>query len=281
MTTLTISAPPTGAFDRLRWGLRDTFAIAGRSYRQLIARPAELVGFVLGPILFTVLFGYVFGSAISLPGGGDYRQFLMPGIFVQIMALTATNAATKVADDMQKGIIDRFKSLPIARPAVLMGRTVADLSGHLMGLACMSLCGVLIAGWRPQRGLADTAAAYGLLLLLGFAMIWIGTLVGLLVKTPNAADTATFSWIFPMTFLANTFVPTQGLPGWLRVIADWNPLSASVAAARQLFGSPAAGLVPHAWPLMHPVLASVLWSLLITVVFLPLAVRRYRSAAPA
>lgn len=236
---------------------------------------------MIGPILFTVLFGFVFGSAIALPGGGNYRQFLMPGIFVQIMALTATNAATKVSDDMQKGIIDRFKSLPIARPAVLLGRTIADLSGHLAGLLCMSLCGVFIAGWRPQRGLADTAGAYGLPVLLGFAIIWIGTLVGLLVKSPNAADTATFSWIFPMTFLANTFVPTQGLPAWLRVIADGNPLSPTVAATRQLFGSPAAGLAPQAWPLMHPVLASALWSLLITAVFLPLAVRRYRRVAPA
>ena len=277
MTTLTL-APPSGLTGRLRWGLRDSFTIAGRSYRQLWAQPGELLGFLLFPVLFTVLFGYVFGSAIQLPGGGDYRQFLMPGIYTQIMAMTATLAAQKVAEDMHRGIIDRFRSLPIARSAVLLGRTISDFSGHMLSLACMSACGVLIAGWRPLNGFGSAVLAYGLLILLGFAMMWLGTLIGLSVKSPSTADAATFGWIFPMTFLANTFVPTQGMPSWLRVIADWNPVSATVAATRHLFGGPAVGATGSSWPLQHPVIASIGWSVLILAVFMPLAVRRYRTA---
>jgi ABC transporter DrrB family efflux protein len=280
MTTITSSllAPPRGWAARIRWGVRDTLTIAGRSYRQLLAQPGQLLGFLLFPVLFTVLFGYVFGSAISLPGGGDYRQFLMPGIYTQTMAMPAAVAAQKIAEDMQLGIIDRFRSLPIARSSVLLGRTLSDFSGHMLGLACMSLCGVFIAGWRPQNGVGSTIAAYGLLLLLGFAMMGLGTLIGLSVGSPSTADAATFGWIFPLTFLANTFVPTQGMPAWLRTIADWNPLSATVSALRRLFGSPGLPTSHHAWPLDHPVAASLIWSVAIAAVFFPLAVRRYRTA---
>jgi ABC transporter DrrB family efflux protein len=278
MTTSSVLAPPQGLAARVRWGLRDSLTIAGRAYRQLLAQPGELLGFLLFPVLFTVLFGYVFGSAITLPGGGNYRQFLMPGICTQTMAMTATVAAQKIAEDMQRGLIDRFRSLPIARSSVLLGRTLSDFSGHTLSLGCMSACGVLIAGWHPVNGAWSALGAYGLLMLFGFAMMWLGTLIGLSVRSPSTADAATFGWIFPMTFLANTFVPTQGMPAWLRVIADWNPVSATVAAARQLFGSPVLA-TPHAWPLQHPVVASLGWSVLIMVVFIPLAVRRYRAAA--
>jgi ABC transporter DrrB family efflux protein len=208
----------------------------------------------------------------------SYRQFLMPGIYTQIMTMTATVAAQKIAHDMQRGIIDRFRSLPIARSSVLLGRTLSDFSGHTLGLACMSACGVLIAGWRPNNAIGPAVGAYALLLLFGFSMMWLGTLIGLSVRSPSTADAATFGWIFPMTFLANTFVPTQGMPGWLRVIADWSPVSPTVAASRQLLGSPAL-TAQHAWPLQHPVVASLGWSLLILAVFVPLAIRRYRTAS--
>jgi ABC-2 type transport system permease protein len=275
----TITAPALSTLHRLRWTIMEAGTIAGRSYRQLLAQPGQLIGFIVFPVIFTVLFGYVFGSAISLPGGGDYRQFLMPGIFVQIMALTATNAATKMAEDTAKGIVDRFKSLPIARSSVLLGRTLAEFSGHMVGLATMVACGILIAGWSPQRGIGDTVLAFLLLMLLGNAMMWVGTFLGLCVSSGATADAATFSWVFPMTFLANTFVPTGNMPAWLRAVADWNPLSATVTAVRQLFGSPAVtGTAHHAWPLEHPEVASLGWSLLIFAIFLPLAVRRYRNA---
>ncbi|MFI6786990.1 ABC transporter permease [Nonomuraea sp. NPDC050383] len=262
-------------YETLRWSLLDSLTIAGRTYSRLKAQPGEIVAFLVFPVIMTVLFGYVFGSAIVLPGGGDYRSFLMPGIFMQVMAMTATSAATTVGEDMARGIIDRFRAQPIARSAVLVGRSVADLSMHLLSLGAMVLAGVLIAGWRAHGSLGDTVAAFGLLALFGFAMIWVGTYIGLWIKSGAQADAATFGWLFPMTFLANTFVPTEGLPVWLKPVADWNPMSAVVAATRGLFGNPTS--VSPAWPLQHPVTASLVWSVGILVVFLPLAVHRYRT----
>ncbi|YCK36108.1 ABC transporter permease [Actinomadura sp. ATCC 39365] len=261
----------------LRWTVIDSLTIAGRTYSRWKAQPGEIAGFLVFPIIMTVLFGYVFGSAITLPGGGDYRSFLMPGIFMQVMAMTATAAATAVAGDMERGIIDRFRAQPIARSAVLIGRSVADLSMHLMSLAAMVAAAVLLAGWRTHGSPGETAAAFGLLALFGLAMIWVGTYIGLYVRSGAQADAATFGWLFPMTFLANTFVPTEGLPAWLRPVADWNPMSATVAAARRLFGNPtSAGSV---WPLHHPVAASLLWSVALIAVFAPLATHRYRTSS--
>ncbi|MEV4394090.1 ABC transporter permease [Nonomuraea sp. NPDC049607] len=261
----------------LRWTVSDSLTIAGRTYSRWRAQPGEIAGFLVFPILMTVLFGYVFGSAITLPGGGDYRDFLMPGIFMQVMAMTATAAATAVGEDMERGIIDRFRAQPIARSAVLIGRSVADLSMHLMSLAAMVAAAVFLAGWRPHGSPGRTAAAFGLLALFGLAMIWVGTYIGLYVRSGAQADAATFGWLFPMTFLANTFVPTEGLPAWLRPVADWNPMSATVAAARLLFGNPtSAGSV---WPLRHPVAASLLWSVALIAIFAPLATHRYRTSS--
>jgi ABC-2 type transport system permease protein len=270
-------APPATVPERIRWAVSDSLTIARRTYSRFRAQPAEIAGFLVFPIIMTVLFGYVFGSAITLPGGGDYRDYLMPGIFMQVMAMTATAAATSVAEDMERGIIDRFRAQPIARSAVLLGRSVADLSMHLLSLASMAVAGVVIAGWRAHGTPGQTAAAFGLLALFGFAMIWVGTYIGLFVKSGTQADTATFGWLFPMTFLANTFVPTEGLPSWLRPLADWNPMSAVVAAARQLFGNPTA--TATGWPLQHPIAAALLWSAGILCLFVPLAVHRYRATS--
>src|SRR4051812_31973307 len=177
--------PPTTVAARIRLAARDTATIAARSYQQLRRQPGELVGFLVFPIIMIVLFAYVFGSAITLPGGGDYRAFLMPGIFMQTMALTAVQAATRTNTDMTQGIIDRFKSMPMARSAVLVGANVAEISLRALGLAGMVACALALTGWRPHHGAADTAAAFGLLMLFGFAMIWIGTFVGLSVSNPT------------------------------------------------------------------------------------------------
>ena len=281
MTTTVVSPPTpvTTTAARIRWAMTDIATIARRSYSQLRRQPGELVGFLVFPIIMIVLFAYVFGSAISLPGGGDYRSFLMPGIYMQTMALTAVQAATRTNTDMTHGIIDRFKSMPIARSAVLTGTNLAEISLRVAGLAGMVLCALLLTDWAPHRGVADTAAAFGLLILFGFAMIWIGTFIGLSVSNPTVADQATFGWLFPMTFLANTFVPTQGLPSWLRPVADWNPMSAMVASMRELFGNPSPVATHTAWPLQHPVATSLTWSLVLLVVFVPLSVWQYRRAA--
>ncbi len=279
MSTLTAPRPTTTGTARLAWAARDIATICRRSYSQLRRQPGELVGFLIFPVIMIVLFAYVFGSAIALPGGGDYRAFLMPGIFMQTMALTAVQAATRTNSDMTHGIIDRFRSMPIARSAVLAGTNLAEISLRLLGLAGMVCCAFALTSWRPEGTAAQAVEGFALLALFGFAMIWVGTFIGLCVSSPTLADQATFGWLFPMTFLANTFVPTQGLPGWLRPLADWNPMSATVAALRQLFGNPNPGTAHPAWPLRHPAGTSLAWSLAILAVFVPLSIWRYRRAA--
>ncbi|SHN26183.1 ABC transporter efflux protein, DrrB family [Cryptosporangium aurantiacum] len=227
--------------------------------------------------MFVVLFAYVFGSAVVLPGGGNYREFLMPGIFTQSMALMCTAMAVAVATDRTSGFIDRLRSLPMARSAALGGHVLSVMLQAVLGLVTMGLLGYLV-GWRIRTDVAHAAAAYGLLLLLALAMLWVGAFTGLVARSVTIADQATFAWAFPLTFLANTFVPSQGLPGWLRPLAEWNPVASTVAAVRTLFGNP----VPphgHSFPLDHPVLMSLCWSLALLAVFAPLAVRRFQQAS--
>jgi ABC transporter DrrB family efflux protein len=278
MKDLEIPAPPTGPVARLRWALADGLTVTRRNLAHIRRVPEKLLDVTLQPVIFVLLFAYVFGSAIRVPGGGSYREFLLPGIFAQSIAFLSITTAVGVANDMQKGIIDRFRSLPMARSAVLVGRTVADLIQSLLGLLVMSACG-LVVGWRAHEGVGRTLAGFGVLLLFGFAMTWVGTFIGLIVRTPETANTLGFVALFPITFIANTFVPTEGMPAVLRAMADWNPLSATVAACRQLFGNPGAAYTGTAWPLQHPVVASVGYSLLLLAIFVPLAVRRYRTAA--
>ena len=262
---------------RLRWALSDSLVVVERLLSHVWRFPEKLLGMMVMPVVFVLLFCYVFGSAISVPGG-DYRTYLMPGIFAQSMAFGCVAVAVGVADDMAQGVIDRFRSLPMARSAVLAGHAGAALVQGIAGLLIMVGCG-LVVGWRDNGSLAQTLVAFGLLLLFELALIWVGAFIGLLVRTPEAADSATFTWLFPLTFVANTFVPTQGMPAWLRTVADWNPMSAITAACRQLFGNPGLPHAQAAWPLQHPIAASIGWSLLILAIFVPLAVRRYRAAA--
>ncbi len=270
-------APPT-AGDGLRWIVADALVITRRNLSHIRHVPDKLLGITIQPIMFVLLFAYVFGSAIKIPGGGNYREFLMAGIFVQSAAFAASATAVGLADDLTKGLLDRFRSLPMARPAFLIGRTVADLIFATIGLAVMAACGLAV-GWRMREGVLSAVAGFGLLLLFTYAFIWIFAYVGLIAKTPEVALQFGFIFSFPLTFLANTFVPTAGMPRALRVVADWNPVSAVTEACRQLFGNPGQAQDPSAWPLQHAVAASVLWSLLIIAVFLPLSVARYRATA--
>lgn len=256
--------------------LSDCVVVIERNIRHIPRVPDRLAGATIGPVMFVFLFAYVFGSAIAIPGGGSYREFLLAGIFVQTISFSGAYTAVGVSDDMQKGLVDRFRSLPMARSAVLIGRTVADLVQSGISVVVMSACG-LIVGWRIHDGVLRAVLAFALLLLFGFAMSWLGTLAGLYVRSPEAANQLGFVAIFPLTFVANTFVPTAGMPPLLRTLADWNPVSATTAAARQLFGNPQPPST-GAWPMDHPVMASVGWSLLILAVVIPLAVRRYRLA---
>ena len=259
------------------WLLADSWTVAKRHLLHIRSMPEKLSGVTIQPIVFVFMFAYIFGSAIAVPGG-DYRQFLLPGVFVQSMATASASIMAGIVSDMASGVMDRFRSLPVARAAVLIGHTGANLVESGLGIVAMAVCG-LIVGWRPELGLAPTLAAFGLLLLFGFAMSWVGVFAGLFLKSSEGAQGLGFVLIMPLTFVANTFVPTGGMPAILRAIANWNPTSAVVTACRQLFG----GAVPAApaWPQVHPVLASLLWCAALVAAFLPLSVWRFRRAMTA
>jgi len=254
--------------------LRDTLVVAWRNIRGGWRVPDNQVYMFIQPIMFVLLFAYVFGGAIPVEGV-NYREYLMAGIFAQTMAFACAPASVGLADDMQKGLIDRFRSLPMARSGVIGGRVVADLSNQLIVLVIMMICGVIV-GWRFHNGVLQFLAAVGLLLLLAFAMLWVGALIGLSVGSPQVAASAGLIWLFPVTFISNAFVPPETMPSWLQTLAEWNPLSAIVQACRELFGNQSL-VESDAWPMQQPVLASLLWCAVIIGVFAPLAIRKYKA----
>jgi ABC transporter DrrB family efflux protein len=265
----------TETLTELRWALSDGWTVARRNLTHVRYMPEKLMDVTLQPILFVLLFTYVFGSAIHV-SGVSYKDFLMAGIFAQTLTFTCAGTAISMADDMSKGVVDRFRSLPIARSAVLVGRTSADLVTGLIGLTILVTTATVI-GWRVHDGIPSALAGLALLMLFGYAMNWLGTLVGLTVRDPESAQQVMFLVAFPLSFISSAFVPTEGMPPVLRAFAQWNPLSAVVGALRDLFGN---GPVPTTgpWPVTHPVQAALAWSFAILAVCLPLAVRRYRSA---
>jgi ABC transporter DrrB family efflux protein len=244
-----------------------------------VKRVPELIVFAsLSPIMFVLLFRYVFGSAVPIPGI-SYAEFLLPGIFAQTIVFGSTITGAGLAEDLQKGLIDRFRSLPMARSAVLVGRTLSDLVTNAVSIVVMSVTG-LVVGWRVHSSVLEAAAGFALLLLFAYAMSWLMATVGLLVRTPEVVQQASFIVIFPLTFIANTFVPTNNFPTVLKVIADWNPVSAVVQAARQLFGNTAPGLqTSDAWAMQHPVAYTLVWVVVLLVVFVPVSVRTYLRTA--
>jgi ABC-2 type transport system permease protein len=255
--------------------LRDSWIIARRNLIKIKRVPDLLVFTLLSPIMFVLLFVYVFGSAIPIPGI-DYEDFLMAGIFAQTVVFGATITGAGLAEDIQKGIIDRFRSLPMARTAVLAGRTASDVVNNVLVLVVMSLTGLLV-GWRITSSPLDALIAYGLLLLFAYAISWVMAFIGLLVPTPEVVNNASFIAIFPLTFIAETFVPTDGFPAALRTFARWNPVSAVTQAARERFGNLPEGFPPpESWPLRHPEVYTLIWVAIILAIFIPLAARQYQ-----
>lgn len=265
--------------------VRDSLVIGKRNLIRMTRIPEMILFGIIQPVMFVVLFTYVFGGSIAIPGAGvsasAYKEFLMAGIFAQTVTFATAGAGAGIAEDMHKGLIDRFRSLPMARGAVLTGRTLADLVQTAVTLVV--LAGVaLLVGWRTHENIGKVLGGFALLLLLGYAFTWIGALIGLTVRTPEAATSGGLIWLFPLTFISNAFVPVNGMPTFLQYVAEWNPFSATVAAARELFGNTIEGVpksVTGAWPMEHPVWASLIWSVLIIVVFRTLAVRKYRSVS--
>jgi ABC-2 type transport system permease protein len=256
----------------------DGLTVARRNAIRLARAPETIFFGLVQPIMFILLFAYVFGGAIAIEGG-NYREYLMGGVFVQTVAFSTATTAISVADDLQRGVVDRFRSLPMARSAVLAGRTLADMAYTACVVVVMLLTGLLV-GWRIRGSLGEALLAFAVLMLFTFAMLWIGATVGLIAKTVEVAQTGGLIWLFPLTFVSNVFVPLESMPGWLEAVAAWNPISAVAAAVRELFGNFPAGYVPpDYWPLQNPVLASVGWCLLMLAVFVPLSVSKYRQAA--
>lgn len=278
MTIATIAAHPTAAqppLSRAWWAVKDTWVLCRRSIARIAREPEQLMDVTIQPVIFVLLFTYVFGSAIHLPGGGSYHQYLISGMFGMAMAGSAPGTAVGLASDMTTGLIDRFRSLPISRAAVLAGRTLSDLITQVLGIAVLVATGLAI-GWRTENGLGKALLAIGLSALFAFAMTWVGACAGMVMRSAEAAQAAGFMFFLPLTFCSNAFVPTQGMPTALRDFANWNPMSAISAACRTLFGGPNPASTVSAWPMQHPELAVIVWSIGLIAVFAPVAVLLFK-----
>lgn len=257
--------------------LSDGAVIAKRNLIKIKRVPELLIWTTMSPIMFVLLFGYVFGSSIDVPGT-NYREYLIAGVFAQTVIFGSTYTGAGLAEDMTKGIIDRFRSLPIGRSAVLFGRTGSDILYNLISIVVMALTGLLV-GWTIRTSFLDALTGFAVLLLFAYAISWIMAYVGLKVASVEMVNNASFMFIFPMTFIANTFVVADRLPGPLQTFAEWNPVSAVAQAAREAFGNTGTLGEPDVWSLQNPVLYSLIWVVIILAIFIPLASRQYEKAA--
>jgi ABC transporter DrrB family efflux protein len=255
----------------------DVWILTKRSISRIRNEPETLSNVTIQPVMFVLMFTYVFGGAIGLSGaGGSYHSYLIGGMIGMSLAQTAPGTAVAVVSDMSTGLIDRFRSLPMSRAAVLTARTVADLITNAIGVAVVAAVGLAI-GWRITTSAGDAVEAFALSLLFGYAFTWAGVCLGMVLRSPEAAQQAGFIIFLPLTFISSAFVPTQSMPGWLQPVAEWNPMTSLAAATRQLFGNPNPAAAVHAWPEQHPELAVLCWTFGMLAVFAPLAVRLYRT----
>jgi ABC transporter DrrB family efflux protein len=263
---------------QLMWLAADGYNVTRRNLIKIKRMPELMVWVLMSPIMFVLLFSYVFGGSIDVPGV-NYREFLIAGIFAQTVVFGATYTGASLAEDMQKGIIDRFRSLPMTRSAVLVGRTASDIVYNVLSIGIMSLTGLLV-GWRIRTSVWEALAGFGLLLLFSYAFSWVMASVGLAVPSPEVVNNASFMVIMPLTFISNAFVPSDNLPTPLRIFAEWNPVSAVTQAARNLFGNinPLAP-VSEAWSMQNPVLYTLIWVVVILAIFVPFSVALYKRAA--
>lgn len=274
MNSLSATTTSPGA-GRLRWLLGDSLTLAGRNLAHVRQVPEKLFDVTLQPLMFVLLFSFVFGGVIAVPGGGDYHEYLIGGILVQTLAFGMMGPGVSMATDLREGIIDRFRSLPMMRPAFLLGHLSAEFAASILAVAIMVVSG-LIVGWRINSDPGEALGGFALIALLSITMLWLGTLIGVIARTPDVVQGIAFLVIFPLTFVASTFVPVGGLPAGLRGFAEFNPVSSWAAGVRTLFGNPTATPADANWPLQHPVLASVLWCIAILAVVVPLTLGAYR-----
>ncbi|MEV0593221.1 ABC transporter permease [Nonomuraea cavernae] len=274
MTVTDPGTAPTG----LGLALRDCAVMTRRGLLRMGRVPDELAYNLAQPIIFVLLFSYVFGGAIPLPGGGPFKEYVVVAVFAHTLAFMGVGTGTGLAVDMSRGVIDRFRALPMAHVAVLIGRANAELVRAVLVTGVLAVVGLLV-GWRAHTGVLSTAAGLGVLLLFAYAMTWVGIAIGLSVRSPEVAGTAGLLWVLPLGFVSNGFVPITSMPDWLQVVAAWNPVSAVVTAARSLFGNPLGMATPDRLPLEHPIVAAVIWSLALIAVFIPLSLLAFRRSA--
>ena len=255
--------------------MTEVLILARRNLEHVRQIPEKLLDVTLQPLMFVLLFAYVFGGVIAIPDG-NYKEYLLGGILVQTIAFGAMGPGVSIATDLREGMVDRLRSLPIRRSSYLLGHLIAELAAMTLAIAVLCATG-LVVGWRIHSGAGDALAGFALLELFAFVMLWAGTFAGVSVRSPDAVMGIAFITVFPLTFLANAFVPAAGLPDGLQPIAEWNPISAVVAAVRELFGNPTALPDGAPWPLVHPLAASLLWCAILLAVLVPLTLRRYTS----
>jgi ABC-2 type transport system permease protein len=279
MTATVSSVRPAGLEPPPPRGLmHDAWVVAKRGLVHMKRQPEQLSDATIQPIMFVLMFAYVFGGAIDVPGGGSYREFLMGGIIAQTIVFTAFGVAMSLANDRKNGVVDRFRALPMANGSVLVGHAVANLLKTLLPIALMSACGLLI-GWRIRDGFAEALGGYLLLFAFAFAMIWVGILLGSVVATPEGVTGIAFAALFPITFIASTFVPSETMPTALKAVAEWNPVTTLSDAIRLSFGNPNTPAAPgDPWSIAHPIAYTSIWIVAIIVICAPLAVRAYRRS---
>jgi ABC-2 type transport system permease protein len=255
--------------------LVDVSVLVRRNLVHIGREPLQLSDATVQPVLFTLLFVYVFGAGVVLPDGGSYAAFAIAGLLALNLTTSSMGTAVGLSSDLATGVIERFRTLPMWGPAVLVGRSLADL---LSAALCASIVAVtgLAVGWRPERGIGLALAGFGVFLLFSYAMSWGCACLGVLSKGPESAQGAALVILFPLAFVSNALVPTQHMPTVCRTIADWNPVSAVTAAARQLFGNPNPSAAIDAWPMQHPVVTSLAWSVALLALFSPIATVLYR-----
>jgi ABC transporter DrrB family efflux protein len=247
---------------------------ARRNLEHIRQVPEKLTNVTIQPLMFVLLFAYVFGGAIKV-GGAGYKEYLIGGILIQTLAFAMMGPAMSIATDLQEGVIDRFRSLPSRRTAYLLGHYLAEMAGSFLTIVILLGSGFVV-GWRTHTGFLHVAEALLLLLVFASAMIWLGLWLGILVRSPDAVMGIGFVIVFPLTFISNAFVPLDSLPSVLQWVASVNPVSVLIAAVRTLFGNPVAPVTKHTWPIDHPVAAAWIYSVVLVVIGWIIAQRRYR-----
>ena len=263
------------ALERVRSWWSDVRVMTRRNLIHIRREPMQLSDVTIQPVLFTLLFVYIFGSAMVVRGGGSYKDFAIAGLLIMNLTTSTVGTAIGLSTDLATGVINRLRTLPMSPTAILFGRSLSDLLAAMICSTFVVLTGLLL-GWRPDAGLASVAAGFAIALLFSYALTWAMACLGMLVSSPESAQGIVFIFIFPLAFVSNVFAATQAMPAWLATIANWNPVSAVTSACRSLFGNPNPSSTINAWPMQHPVAAALVWSVVILLVSVVAAGHLYR-----